>query len=190
MVSHLPSLVSHILKGSQEEVGEDGLTFPEMVSQAQVLILAGSETTATLLCGLTYHLLKSPSTLATLKAEIRSSFQDESEINLSKLASLPYLNAVIEEALRIYPPVPNALPRVTPYPGAVVCGKFVPGGTSVGLHHYATYHSGANFIEPDVFAPERWLNDRDPKFSKDNKGAFHPFSYGPRNCLGRKSVLS
>jgi cytochrome P450 len=169
-------------------VGEEGLTLNEMVSQAQVLILAGSETTATLLCGLTYHLLKNPTTLDTLKTEIRSSFEDESELILNRLASLPYMNAVIEEALRMYPPVPNALPRVTPYPGAVICGKYVPGGTSVGLHHYSTYRCESNFSEPDSFIPERWLADTNGRFSGDDKTAFHPFSYGPRNCLGRKLV--
>lgn len=168
------------------EVGEKGLSFPEMVSQAQVLILAGSETTATLLSGMTYLLLTNPSTLTNLTAEIRSSFTDQSDITLARAGQLPYLQAVLEEAMRMYPPVPNALPRLTPYPGEVICGKFVPGGVAVGLHHFSTYRSDRNFNEPDSFVPERWLPNHDKRFDGENHEAFHPFSYGPRSCLGRK----
>lgn len=176
----------YLLKQSHETVGADGLTFEEMVSQANLLLIAGSETTASLLSGMLYHLLMNPDALARLIEEVRSSFPEEPDISIQSVSYLPYLQAVIEESLRVYPPVPNALPRSTPQPGEVICGKFVPGGTSVGMHHYACYRSSKNFFEPDSFHPERWLNDGDARFANDDKNAFHPFSHGPRNCLGKK----
>ncbi|GAM37130.1 benzoate 4-monooxygenase cytochrome P450 [Talaromyces pinophilus] len=181
-----PDFVHYLLKQSQETVGMDGLTFEEMVSQANLLLIAGSETTASLLSGMLYHLLMNPDALARLTEEVRSSFTEEIDISIQSVSYLPYLQAVIEESLRVYPPVPNALPRSTPQPGEVICGKFVPGGTSVGMHHYACYRSSKNFFEPDSFHPERWLDNSDARFANDDKNSFHPFSHGPRNCLGKK----
>lgn len=166
--------------------GSETLRFEEMVSQSQILLLAGSETTASSLSGMLYYLLINPDVLARLTEEIRTSFTDEIDINMQSVTQLPYLQAVIEETLRVYPPTPNIFPRSTPQPGEIICGKFVPGGTSVGLHQLATLRSSKNFVDPDSFHPERWLGD--PRFSNDDKNAFHPFSYGPRNCLGKKYV--
>jgi cytochrome P450 len=180
--------VHHLIKGSQEEVGETGLTFKEMVAQAQLLILAGSETSATALSGMTYYLLTNRESLNKLTDEIRSAFAAESDITLVAAGKLPYLQAVLDESMRMYPPAPNSFLRIVPYPGEVVCGRYVPGGTSVALHHFASYRSSTNFVEADSFIPERWATDgtRDPKFEADNHDAFHPFSVGSRNCLGRK----
>jgi cytochrome P450 len=175
-----------MLKGSKEAIGPEGLSFEEMVAQGRILLIAGSETTATLLSGMLYFLLKNPSILARLVDEIRTAFSSENEIGIQSVSQLSYLHGVLEESLRMYPPVPNALPRVAPPEGAVVCGRFVPGGTSVGLHHWTCYHSEKNFFEPETFHPERWLDNKDPRFMNDDKDAFHPFSHGPRNCLGKK----
>ena len=61
-------------------------------------------------------------------------------------------------------------------------GKYVPGGTKVGVTHWAAYHSPSNFRDPDDFVPERWLGDE--KYKNDRKDVFRPFSTGPRNCIG------
>lgn len=175
-----------MLKGSKEAIGPDGLGVEEMITLSEVLMIAGSETTATVLSGMLYHLLRNPSCLSRLTHEIRSSFASENDINLNSTTRLQYLHAVLEESMRIYPPVPTSLPRVTPKPGQIICDKFVPAGTSVGLHHYSCYHSAENFFDPDAFHPERWLKGEDPRFADDRKDAFHPFSHGPRNCLGKK----
>jgi len=171
--------MSYILRANDEK----GMTLEEIESNVQFLIVAGSETTATLLSGATFYLLKNPAILQQLKDEIRTTFSNEHDINLLSLMHLPYLNAVLEESLRMYPPVPTTFPRTTPAGGEILCGRFVPGGTSVGVHQWSTLRSERNFREPDSFIPERWLND--PRFDTDDKKAFQPFSYGPRNCLGK-----
>ncbi|RAK82556.1 cytochrome P450 [Aspergillus fijiensis CBS 313.89] len=178
--------VHYMLKGSRSAIGPEGLSFEEMVTQGQTLIIAGSETTATVLSGTMYYLLTTPRALSRVTQEIRAAFSDERDITVHRAAQLPYLHAVLEESLRMYPPVPGILPRVTPAPGQLICGRFVPAGTSVGLHHWACYRSTRNFSDPDTFWPERWMaGEDDARFAKDDRGAFHPFSYGPRNCLGR-----
>lgn len=90
------------------------------------MIIAGSETTATLLSGLTYLLLMNPEKLCKLTDEIRSTFETEDKINITSVAKLKYLFACIEEALRMYPPVPVGLPRMIGADGSTISGHFVP----------------------------------------------------------------
>ena len=79
---------------------------------------------------MTYHLLKNPAKMARLTKEIRTAFSSLEDINLVNIAQLEYLNAVIEEGLRIYPPVSVGLPRSVPEGGATVGGMWLPGGVS------------------------------------------------------------
>lgn len=166
--------------------GDSGLTRREMYSNASVFMVAGTETTATLLSGLTYLLLKNPSSMERLVKEIRTTFPTEADITIEKLQAMKYLHACIEEALRMYPPVPIGLPRVTP-PGepTIIDGKQVPPGMSVMATHFALYRNPENFRNPYQFAPERWLPES-TIYASDKKQAFQPFSLGPRGCLGKK----
>lgn len=87
---------------------KDGLTDTELISNSNILIITGSETTATLLSGITYWLLKTPETLSKATHEVRSAFRSEDGIDfLSASAKLPYMLACLDEALRRYPPVPQ-----------------------------------------------------------------------------------
>lgn len=158
----------------------------EMESNAALLILAGSETTATLLSGFTYYILLNPAVYKKLVDEVRGAFTSYGEIDFTGASQLSYLNAALEETLRIYPPVPAMIPRVVPKGGAVIDGVFIPEGMSVSGHHYSTYHAESHFAEPEAFIPERWLENRDKRFENDNRAVLHTFSLGPRNCLGKK----
>lgn len=99
-----------------------------MNEHANLFMVAGTETTATLLSGLTYFLLKKPSTYEKIVAEVRSLPEDG--LHIDSLRQLPYLQACFEEALRMYPPVPMGMPRVVPPGGAAISGGFVPEGVS------------------------------------------------------------
>jgi len=152
----------------------------EMAAYSSAMIIAGSETTATALCALTHWLLKTPVVYSKLKEEVRSRFKSSCEIT-SQSATFPYLTAVIHEALRIFPPVPNGQSRIVPKNGAMVAGMFIPGGTTVAVHPFAATHTSNNFKDSDEFRPERWL---DPDCT-DDLGASNPFLIGPRACLGQ-----
>ncbi|KAK1456008.1 cytochrome P450 [Colletotrichum cuscutae] len=174
-----PDFMYYILQGSDEK----GMLTEEIYAAAQVLIVAGSETTATGLTAATYLLCENPQTLAKLTSEIRNTFENEDDITIQSTAGLSYLNAAIEEALRLGPPGPGTFPRVVPDGGRMVCGQFVPAGYSVGVHHLAINRSPIHFSKHDEFHPERWLGDQ--KFESDQKLAAQPFSFGPRNCIGK-----
>ena len=109
---------------------------PKQVSDLQIaahssdFVLAGSETTATALSTITYYLLRTPRVMEKLQRDIRAKFTDYSKINSKSTLDLPYLDAVILEGLRVYPPLPFALPRVVPEGGDTVDGHHLPAGVS------------------------------------------------------------
>ena len=104
--------MSYILKTRGEK---DGLSDAEITANCGFLILAGSETTATALSGLTYFLLANRPKLDKVVQEIRSAFTTETEIDfVTTSARLPYTLACVNEALRLYPPAPGGAPRMTP----------------------------------------------------------------------------
>lgn len=94
------------------------------------ILIAGSETTATMLSGVTYLLLSNPDAMKKCVEEVRTSFKSEDEITLMSVNCLTYMLACLNEALRSYPPVPFGMPRQVPSGGAAIAGEFVPEGVS------------------------------------------------------------
>lgn len=127
-----PDIWNLVLNKKEEE---GGLSLDEMHSNAALFMAAGTETTATGLSGTLYHLMKNPDKMAMLIEEIRTEFPNEADISMEKLPQLKYLHACLEEGLRIYPPVPVGLPRVTPKEGATVLGEYVPPNVRVTISH-------------------------------------------------------
>jgi cytochrome P450 len=100
----------------------------QITAHAQAFMMAGTETTATLLSGLTFLLLKHPHYMRRLQAEVRA--LEIYQLNLENLAHLPFMNACLQEALRVYPPAPIAFFRITPKEGNMICGEWIPEGVS------------------------------------------------------------
>lgn len=179
-----PDLWSRILEKSDDPRSVNpGLGLQEHYSIASLFMIAGTETTATAVSGTTYHLLRNPQCMTELQNELRNAFSSIDEMQLDPLAKLPMLEAVIKEGIRMYPPVPIGLPRISPPGGMMVGEYFVPEGTSIAVHQLSTYRQEDNFKHAEQFRPERWLGD--PEFNHDKLDAFEPFSVGPRNCLGK-----
>ncbi|KAL7944168.1 cytochrome P450 [Trichoderma barbatum] len=173
-----------VIEKSDFEKGT-GMTKDEMINNGSIMVLGGSETTATLLSGTTYMLLKHPEVMQKLVDEVRGAFKSEHEIDLISVGRLDYMLAVLDEGLRMYPPTPNIGNRIVPPGGAMVAGKWVPGGTSLQVQQYSANHSPSNFARPDDFVPARWLTNPPAEFANDDRAARASFSLGPRNCIGR-----
>ncbi|KAK3343539.1 benzoate 4-monooxygenase cytochrome P450 [Lasiosphaeria hispida] len=164
-----------------EQRDPDKVSDLQIAAHASDFVLAGSETTATALSAITYYLLRTPEAMRELQKEIRASFKTYSDIGSKSTLDLPYLGAVIQEGLRIYPPLPIALPRVVPEGGDTVDGHPLPAGVIVSSNPLAASLDPANFEDPEAFKPERWLGEN----QRDIRDASQPFSLGPRGCLGR-----
>jgi cytochrome P450 len=123
-----PDIWTYVTRNDHIEGG--GLAKSELHSNGSTFMLAGTETTATELSGMTYLLLKNPEKLSRLRREIKAAFSTLNDMTMTKLSQLDYLQACIDEGLRLYPPVPTGLPRITPLGGAMVCNRWVPGEVS------------------------------------------------------------
>ncbi|KAH6608284.1 hypothetical protein Trco_004597, partial [Trichoderma cornu-damae] len=160
------------------------LTFEELTSNATILIIAGSETTATVLSAAAYFLGLYSEVQAKLAQEVRSAFRSAEDITITSVQHLPYMLAVLDEVMRLYPPVAGGQPRLTAKGGAMIAGQY----TIVEVWQWALNHSPNLWKQPEDFIPERWLGD--PKFENDKRSAFQPFSTGPRNCVGKNLAYS
>lgn len=179
-------LIYHLLK-SQEEGKKASLTHMEICLNMVLFISAGSETTASLLTGWTYFMVMHPNVLARVTAEIRAAFSTSEGITWHTVGELEYLNATMQEALRLFSPAPANQMRVVPPAGATIAGHYVPGGSTVAVAPWAASRSSMNFEDADRFDPERWLASKgsNGKYARDNLHASQPFSLGQRGCIGK-----
>lgn len=118
-----PDFMSAML-GDDEKGGV--LSDAEITSNCTALILGGAETISSALSSTTYYLTANPDTLTKAVAEVRSSFRREEDITLTGTGNLPYLNAVITESMRMFPPFAGVSPRQVPVGGATIAGEFIP----------------------------------------------------------------
>lgn len=95
-----------------------------------IMVFAASETVASALTAIVRELVQSRGVLHRLTQEVRSTFDTEKEITISSTGNLEYLNAVINEGLRLDPPSSISVPRIVPQGGDTICGQWVPGGVS------------------------------------------------------------
>ena len=101
-----------------------------------------------------------------------------------KIDELPYLDAVIKEGLRCFPPIPMSQPRYVPRGGRTIDGYFIPGGTIVSAQAHSVHRLNENVYENgDEFVPERWLDSE--KVTEMNR-LFFAFGLGGRGCIGRQ----
>lgn len=124
-----PDFVTPLIRDNKDY---QEMSMEEIEATLNAIIVAGSETTATALSGITNHLIqpRCSHVLQKLVSEIRESFAKEEDITMTSAKDLPYLNAVISEGLRACSPAPGGLPRMAPPGGGTVCGRWVPGNVS------------------------------------------------------------
>ncbi|KAH8827477.1 cytochrome P450 [Flagelloscypha sp. PMI_526] len=160
-----------------------------IVNDTFIGIGAGADTTYLTLSFLFFFLLSHPDKLRTLREEI-DSLEEEEATNLSRVAQLPYLNACIDETLRLAPPIPTQMSRApSSGSGKIIAGRYVPDDTTVYISSLLLGRDPRYFYpEPTAFLPERWLAT-EKKANPDiihNTQAFIAFSTGITSCLGKQ----
>jgi cytochrome P450 len=177
---------------SGEELPETERPSPAEVAKDGLLaIIAGSDTTSSVLTAALYYLLRNPVAYEHLQAEVDGAFPSgEEPLDATELGQMEWLNGCINEVLRLQPPVPSGSQRtVGKGRGAKVLGNlFIPEETQLSLHTYSIHRDPRNFHTPEAFLPERWFSSGAPA-GEHNTAAFFPFSYGPTICAGKNLAL-
>ncbi|KAF7852941.1 hypothetical protein EAF04_010818 [Stromatinia cepivora] len=156
-------------------------TLPELVDDAFMLVVAGTDSAGNTIANAIYYILADPS----ISDKLFNELQDNGITSLDSfdcrlVQRLPYLTAVLKETMRIYTLGPGVFPRVVPDGGVTVGGHFLPAGTVISETQFSMHHNPAIFPSPSTFNPERWLGDQ----AKELEKYLVPFSRGPRACLG------
>ena len=113
-----------------ENANAERMSTGELYSNMSLLIMAGSETSATALSGTLYHLARNRHVLKQLQAEIRAKFETERDVTFESFAGIPKLLAALKESMRMYPSTPGNNPRKVSKGGAEVAGNWIPEGVS------------------------------------------------------------
>ena len=160
------------------------------VEESTNTVGAGTETTAATLGLLTFHVLSNRDVFDRLLAELSTLPGDSTELmGMRMLEKLPYLQACINEALRVSNPVTGRLPRFNPRapttyttPDGGITYTFPP-NTIMSMSMPDLHFNAAIFPSPRTFDPNRWI-DSSPEQLKEMNRYFVPFSKGSRSCVG------
>ncbi|KAM6483357.1 cytochrome P450 [Trichoderma sp. SZMC 28011] len=172
-----------------------GISGDELRSEALEQIVAGSDTTATGIRCTLLHIITNPRVYAKLQKEIDEAIRDgkapqDDLITHTQAKQLPYLQATIREAMRVWPPVANVFSRDIPPEGDTVKVKgedvFLPGGACIGYSALAMHHS-TEIYGPDAkaFRPERWFEEDKDKLALMLRTNELIFGHGKFQCLGK-----
>jgi cytochrome P450 len=156
----------------------------QLRDEVMTLLLAGHETTAVSMSWTWFLLSQNPEVEERLSSELRRVLDGRSP-RVKDLADLPYLERVIKESMRLYPPV-WALVR-NPVKECEIGGYRIPAGSSVLMSQWVMQRDLRYYAEPERFNPDRWLNVRAnemPKF------AYFPFGGGSRTCIGASFAMT
>ncbi|KAF4287969.1 hypothetical protein KXW19_002344 [Aspergillus fumigatus] len=155
------------------------------------LAISGSSSTSNSIASTMKLLIEHPEKMRKLQEEVDSVMATQLEdspdgdtptvASYDQIKSLPYLRAVIDESLRLYPPISHGLPRETPKEGMMIMDQWVPGNTTVSVSAYVAHRDPAVFDQPESFVPERWLGEQ----GRALQTRFIAFSAGARGCIGR-----
>lgn len=174
---------------------------PAFISNERVQALtvanmfAGSDTTAITLRAIFYYLMKNPSDMRRLRDELAEqerlgNFDSESDlVHWNDVRELPFLSAVVKEALRCHPAVGLTLERVVPPRGLEIGGYNIPGGTVVGVNAWVLHRDKTIFGDDAAkWRPDRWLEADEQRRKLMEKSLF-TFGAGARTCIGKNISL-
>lgn len=157
---------------------------PEKVTDYHLFIMgqsnvtAGSDTTAISLSSIMWHLMRNQDVLGKLRAEIGRFTQQgrcSEHVTFKESQEMPYLQAVMKEALRVHSATGLPMWRVVPDGGAEISGRFFPAGTVVGVNTWVAHFDERVFPDAEAFRPERWLEaENHPERLKEMNQMYMP----------------
>ncbi|KAH7413160.1 cytochrome P450 [Cadophora sp. MPI-SDFR-AT-0126] len=187
-----PDIMTKILLAYEEN--PEKMTKMDLITMCQSNIGAGSDTTAITLSSIFYHLLKYPATYRKLQDEIDNAAKEgriSDPVTFKEAQNeLPYLQAVMKEALRIHPATGLPMQRIVPAEGMTVSGVFIPGGSSVGINSWVAHRNRSVFgRDAEEWRPERWLEFEEQGRGGEIERYMLAFGLGSRTCIGKNISL-
>lgn len=168
---------------AHDDTDDDTMSDHQLRDEVMTLLLAGHETTAALLAWTCYLLGMHPEVEERLRAEVRRTL-DGRPPTVSDLPHLPYLRMIIEESLRLYPPLPFFSRQAAAADS--LGGYDITSGSVVSLCPFVTHRHPAFWEDPERFDPERFAP---PRATGRSRYAYFPFGGGPRQCIGFEFAL-
>ncbi|KAF2679667.1 cytochrome P450 [Lentithecium fluviatile CBS 122367] len=166
----------------QREESPEKFSEKELYGCVNMTVGAGADTVSASLQSFFYHLTRYPQHLAKVKKEISDAGLTDDVISYTDAANLPFLQACIKEAWRMFPPVPFALARVVPASGVTIEGHYFHPGTKLSVNPHVIHYSRELFGDDAAeYNPERWLGPR----AKEMDRQFIAFGAGFNSCQGR-----
>jgi cytochrome P450 len=163
--------------------GGEGLSDEQIRDEVVTLLLAGHETTALALTFTAYALARHPHVEERLVAELDETLEGRVP-TIRDLANLTYTERVVEESMRLYPPVPGIVRE--PVEPDVIGGYEIPAGATIRMHQWVVHRDPRWYDDPLAFRPERWTDDLERSLPKL---AYFPFGAGPRRCIGDRFTM-
>ncbi|CAG2181356.1 unnamed protein product, partial [Oppiella nova] len=165
---------------------EKKLTEDEILAQCFLFFVAGYETTATTLSFCSYELALNPELQDRLYEETKGVFNEKGEIDYEVLSRLPFLDALVSETLRSYPPLPRLEREAMEDIKLGDTGVKIEKGVIAEIPVYAIHHDPEHYPNPFTFNPDRFM----PENRENIKPyTYIPFGSGPRNCIGMRFAL-
>lgn len=163
----------------------DGFSDIKIVSNAILFFIAGFETTSTLLTWTAYALATNQDIQERLYQEVKEAKERSGDLDYETLFELKYLDAVMKESLRMYPPI-TRVERIATVDHTLPNGLKVEKGTPIHIPIYTVHHDPNHFVDPETFDPERFMPENKDQLQSCS---FIPFVEGPRNCIGARFAL-
>ena len=159
-----------------------------------MLSSVGSDTSSTAMAATFFYLCRDPAAYTRVTTEVRTAFPSPTQARQGPaLSSCKYLNACIQEALRLSPSASGVMWREA-LPGGLVIPNtdiVIPAGLEVGTGIWALNHKEEHFPEPFAFRPERWIAaEVGEEATAKARAGFATFSHGPRNCVGKGLAMA
>ena len=185
-----PDMLQLLIEARNKDNGVE-MSIEDITAQVFIFFFAGFDPSSTLMCFVAHELAMNPNIQEKLRNEVDN--LTESDITYETVSRMKYMDMVISEALRKYPPtaavdrecVKNyTLPKPTPESKEYTA---VP-KTLLWIPIYALHHDPKYFPDPEKFDPERF-NDENKNSNVNNMNAYVPFGLGPRKCIGNRFVL-
>ncbi|OGM40935.1 putative cytochrome P450 oxidoreductase [Aspergillus bombycis] len=173
-----PDIFSWVLHG-YEKGPKTKQDYANLTCDAELICVAGSDTTSATMTNMFFHLAKDHALYKTLQAELDAL----KDLTQESLKGVKLLEAVINETLRLHPAVPSGLQRLTPPEGLQINDTYIPGDVTVCIPMHTLFRDERVFAQPTEFIPERWTTRSE--LVKD-PSAFFPFGGGSYVCAGKQ----